>query len=135
MQKKQLVWKNQYNYLLIITLLFFTLDCMIAQTTPGIDRNILISATSLFFPFSPCFISHRNFLPFIDKRKLRRLSKYYFFVHPFVLELLFYFKASYSIPLIFFLSLTMTHILTLVCYISKTLSFFTYVIDNCNSLN
>lgn len=30
MQKKQLVWKNQYNYLLIITLLFFYLrlyDC------------------------------------------------------------------------------------------------------------
>ena len=57
MQKKQLVWKNQYNYLLIITLLFFTLDCMIAQTTPGIDRNILISAPFfvffLFFPV-PC---------------------------------------------------------------------------------
>ena len=119
MQKKQLVWKNQYNYLLIITLLFFTLDCMIAQTTPGIDRNILISATFFVFFLFLRVLYSPQLLPFIDKRKLRRLSKYYF-VHPFVLELLFYFKASYSIPLIFFLSLTMTHILTLVClYIKK----------------
>ncbi len=120
MQKKQLVWKNQYNYLLIITLLFFTLDCMIAQTTPGIDRNILISAPFFVFFLFLRVLYSPQLLPFIDKRKLRRLSKYYFFVHPFVLELLFYFKASYSIPLIFFLSLTMTHILTLVClYIKK----------------
>lgn len=67
MQKKQLVWKNQYNYLLIITLLFFTLDCMIAQTTPGIDRNILISTPFFVFSFFSVFYTHRNFFHLLIK--------------------------------------------------------------------
>lgn len=114
-RKKQFIWKNTYNYALIIVFLIFTIDSMISQISKGIDRNILISAPFLvFFLFLRIIYSLESF-QHIDKRKLRLLSKYYFFTHPIALEILFYFKTSYPVIVIIILALMLTHLLALLC--------------------
>lgn len=115
-QVKQWIWKTRYDALLVLSALLFFFDCILAQITKGIDRNIMISAPFFVFFLFLRILYSPELCPSLNKRKIRRLSKYYFFVHPYVLEGLFLVHKHYHLVSIIFLSLLGTHILTLLCF-------------------
>lgn len=111
--------KLHHKYLLIASAALFILEGRIIFINQGIDKNFFVSLLPLsFFLFqwairTPLLKNHRF-------KKLKVLSRYYYFIHPIFIELGFFLFPSKNRQdwdkgiLVFFFSLIGTHLLALI---------------------
>lgn len=122
LQKKNYKWTKDKEKYLLLSSCIFIFDCMVSQMHHGLDSNILATTPFLVTFLFLKIIYFKKLLVNFDKRKLRAYSKYYFLVHPLVLESFFYFNRCQNLFFIILMCLLLTHLLTLICLKIKNLS-------------